>query len=308
MALQLQGVPFKLTAEDMGAPDYAGSLLKGLQVANKGVNSYYQPKLQQAEIENKKAGALKNKMIGALLQKAISGEGLGGAGGLGGNNLGAAVLKGMLGIDPFLQSPQEKQQMQLTGAVNQAAQKKNIDTGSSDIARESLQNTVSMPKEYMGAFGSINMLKDRASAENGDENARNRLIQAAVAERLVPEYSGFQLMSQGQRATVPALQHQQEAIRQGWPMISKHIVGNLSAEDQKEVERQHNEAVRKVNRMREDFLRSGGKNRNQSSLEKEPAINEYSDKIKVSLNGKIYSIPSEKLDAFMQQKGAKVIK
>lgn len=266
MALNLPGMPIGLhyTPEETGTPDYAGSLLKGLQVANKGIEAFYQPKMMQSQIEKYKADAIKNKMIGALLQKAISGEGIGG---VGGNNLGAAVLKGMLGIDPYLQSPQEKQQMQISGAVNQAAQKKNVDTGASDIARESLQDVVSMPKEYMGLFGSTKMAHDRVLAEQGDEEAKERLIKAAVAERLVPEYSGFQLMSQGQRATVPALQHQQEAIRQGWPMLSKHIVGNLTPELQKEVERRHNEAVKQVNKLREGYLSSGGKNRAESSAQ-----------------------------------------
>ena len=58
MALQLPGVPFKLDAQDMGVPDWSGSLLKGLQVANKGVESYYKPRQQQADIFSKEIGPL----------------------------------------------------------------------------------------------------------------------------------------------------------------------------------------------------------------------------------------------------------
>ena len=45
MALNLPSVPFKLTPEDMGAPDYAGSLLSGLQG---GTEAYFRaPKMAQ---------------------------------------------------------------------------------------------------------------------------------------------------------------------------------------------------------------------------------------------------------------------
>lgn len=50
MALQLSGVPFKLDAQDMGVPDWAGSLLKGLQVANKGAESIYKPRTMAEEL------------------------------------------------------------------------------------------------------------------------------------------------------------------------------------------------------------------------------------------------------------------
>ena len=75
-------------------------------------------------------------------------------------------------------------------------------------------------------------------------------------------------MSQGQKATVPALQHQQEAIRQGWPRASHIITNNLPPELQKEAERRHNEIVRQVNKGREDFLSSGGRKQVSASSPK----------------------------------------
>jgi hypothetical protein len=165
--------------------------------------------------------------------------------------------------------------MQIQGTTKQAANKANLTAGASDVSREFLQDKVSMPQEYLGVTGSLTMAKDIASAKLGDEAAKERLIQAGVAEKLVPEYSGFQLMSQGQKATVTALKHQQDAIRQGWPLASKKITNNLPAAIQKEVERRHNKIVKGVNKTRESFLSSSGTKRpefNQPANQAEQSI------------------------------------
>jgi len=257
MAFQPNVNAFRLSPQEAtGQPEYLGSMMQGLQAA-------YMPAMQQAKIDQMRGAAQKNIMMSRLLQ-SVMGEGDGEQFG-GGNNMKAAVLKAFTGIDPFLMSPQQEQEMKIDTSTKQAAEKANIQTGSSDIAREQLQNVVSLPKEYLGEFASANMLKDRVAAIVGDKAAQERLIQAAVADRLVPEYSGFQLLSQGQRATVPALAHQQAAIRQGWPKALRAINDYLPAELSKEVERRHNKAVRDVNRKREEFLASGGKNRASAS-------------------------------------------
>ena len=250
MALNLPQVPFKLTPEDMGmtsqTPDYIGALMRG-------VESYYKPQMMQAQIQELQGRAQKNAMMGKLFESLMGGGGISGigssasngseAGGIGSSgNMKAAILKAMTGIDPYLMSPQQEQEMKIATSNRQAANKANLTAGAPDIARETLQGVVSMPKEYTGAMGSAFMLQDRLAAERGDEAAKERLIQAAVAERLVPEYAGFQLQSQGQRATVEALKHQSEAIRQGWPSLSQKIVNNLNPELTKEAERRHNEA------------------------------------------------------------------
>lgn len=265
MALNLPQMPFKLTPQDMGNFDLGSAIGSGLKNYQEGVNAKYRPQLMEATVNELKGRAQKNMMMSRLFESLLGGGDMNGGGGEGipGNqgNLKAAMIKAFTGVDPYLMTPQQEQDFKTAAAIKQASQKKNIDTGVSDIARESLQNIVSMPKEYMGAFGSAKMTKDRIAAGLGDEDAKERLIQAAVAERLVPEYSGFQLQSQGQRATVPALAHQQQAIRQGWPHVSKALSGYLTPDLQKEVERRHNEAVKKVNQLRESYLSSGGANR-----------------------------------------------
>jgi hypothetical protein len=232
------GVPFKLTPEDMGAVDYGTAFKKGLE-------AYYLPQQMQAQIQELQARAQKNKMLGDLFSSLMNGQEGSSSSGFSGNNLKAAVLKATTGIDPYLRSPEETQDLKIRGSTKQAAKKANLTTGSSDIAREYLQNKVSMPKEYMGAFGSIKQAKDRVLASSGDKAAQERLIQAAVAERLVPE----------------------------WPHAGHFISNNLPPELQKEVERRHNEAVREVNRAREQFLNSGGEQRRGMTSDREMDIN-----------------------------------
>lgn len=267
MAFNIPGLPFKLTAQDMGGVDLTKSILGGLHNYNQFEQARYAPEMMQAQVNKLKADAQKNMMLSQLFGSIMggdSGPSLGGGEGAGGN-LKAAVLKAFTGIDPYLMSPQQEQDLKIAGSLQQQAKKTNLNTGASDISREFLQNKVSMPERYMGTLGSYNMIRDRALAQKGDEAAKERLIQAAVSEKLVPEYSGFQLMSQGQKATVPALKHQQDAIRQGWPRASHLITNNLPPEIQKEAERRHNEIVRQVNKRREEFLSSGGRNTQQNN-------------------------------------------
>lgn len=236
---------------------------RALEAFTKGTQASYLPRQLEADIQQKQAASQKNMMISQLLQSMAGGNAggseempQGGSQGIS-KNLNPAIIKGLLGIDPYLMSPQEAQNLKIQGAIKENAQKQNIKTTTSDIAREYLQNHVSLPQEYMGFLGSVNMTHDRALAEKGDEAAKERLVKAALAEKLVPEYSGFQLESQGQRGTVSALEHQRNAIRQGWPIASKFLSENLPADLQKEVERRHNHVVQKVNKLREKYLGEG---------------------------------------------------
>jgi hypothetical protein len=263
-----------LTGKDLGAFDLADALHKGFGNYKGYVEAKNAPQKAEAEIQELQGRAQKNLMMSKLLESLSGGGGEGMNFGGENGNLKAAVIQGLTGINPYLRSPEQQQNLRIKGATEQAANKANLTTGLSDVAREELQNTVSMPKEYTGTGASYNLLKDRYAAQNGDESAKERLIKAAVAERLVPEYAGFQLMSQGQRGTVPALKHQQEAIRQGWGNASHLITNNLPPELQKEVERRHNEAVKNVNRVREDFLKNNGQ-RSSSPIKSGPPSKKF---------------------------------
>lgn len=262
---------------------------RALDTFSKGTQAAYLPSQLQTDIQQKQAASQKNMMMAQLLQSLMGGNGMASeqgitsdgesSGNLGGfnKNLNPAILKGILGIDPYLMSPQDTQKLKIAGELKTAANKNALTTGASDISREFLQDKVSMPQEYMGAFGSASMSKDMIAAKLGDNDAKERLIKAAVAERLVPEYSGFQLSSQGIKPTVSALQHQKEAIRQGWPLASHQITNNLPPELQKEAERRHNEIVKGVNKSREAFYNSGGKERPNFSNQSKPKSISWSD-------------------------------
>ncbi len=247
---------------------------RAMEGYKKGTELSYLPQQLQTDIQAKQAASQKNMIMAKLLQSLMGGEGggldlVGNAPGANANqsNLKQAALKAFTGIDLNARSPEQMQELKIATDLKNAANKNNLTTGASDVSREFLQNKVSMPQEYMGITGSATMGKDILAAKLGDKDAEERLIQAAVAEKLVPEYSGFQLMSQGQKATVSALKHQQEAIRQGWPTLSKKITNNLPANLQKEAERRHNEIVKNVNKTRESFYTSGGKERPSFSQE-----------------------------------------
>lgn len=281
MAFNIPGLPFKLTAADMGGVDLSKSILGGLQNYNQFQQARYAPQMMEAQVNKLKADAQKNMMLSQLFGSIMGGDGgapsLGaGEGGVGsGGNLKAAVLKAFTGIDPYLMSPQQEQALKLQGNVQQLANKKNIETGGANVVRENLQDKTSLPEEYVSIGGHYNMLKDIASAKLGDKDAKERLTQAALANKLVPEYAASQLAAIGQqRPGVAVTQHQIEAITQGWPKFAKKIIGNLPGDIQKEAERRHNQAVRDVSKTRSSYYSSGGKQTKENpSSDREMSVN-----------------------------------
>lgn len=265
----------KLTAQDMGTPDYAKSLREGFQTA-------YAPQMLQAQVEKLKADAIKNKMLGQLFASVLGGgNNVSESGTVGGDQItqqpqssGLGITKeelarNLLGLSA--QSPEQKQAMELKTNLTKLGQRSEFQTGPANEAREVLQNEVSMPAEYSGMAGSANMAADLLNYNlYKNKDAGKRLVQAALAQKLAPEYAGFQLTSQGVKATVPALQHQTEAIKQGWPLATKYITGSLPHELQKEAERLHNLAVKNVNKVREEFNVRGGRTSPSSNINNNP--------------------------------------
>jgi len=265
MAVNIPGMPFKLTAQDMGGFDLGKAISGGLQNYQQGIKSKYAPQMMEAQVNKLKADAQKNMMLSQLFGSIMGAEGGpslgGGQEGVGsGGNLKAAVLKAFTGIDPYLMSPQQEQDLKIAGATRQLANKKNIETGGANVVRENLQDKVSLPKEYVDIGGHYNMLKDIALSKMGDKEAKERLIQAATANKLVPEYAAAQLAAIGQqRPGVATTQHQISAITQGWPKFSQKIIGNLPGDIQKEAESRHNKAVKDISQTRSQFYSGGGK-------------------------------------------------
>lgn len=292
MALNLPQMPFKLTAQDMGGFDLGHAIQSGLQNYQRGVQAQYAPQQMEAQINELKGRAQKNLMMSKLFESLMGGGAIGGgdetggeSGAIGGgSNMKAAVLKAFTGIDPYLMSPQQQQNMKIQGQTTAQANKSNLSLGSSNVVREYLQDKMEMPKEYLGSSASASMAKDRISAGLGDKAAKDRLIKAAVIHKLLPEYVGAQLGSQGIKTTVPALAHQEHAIKQGWGKASKFITEHLTPEMHAEADALHNKYVQEINKRREQFNASGGKRSNEPTSDREMSINinEQAHKLGVS--------------------------
>jgi hypothetical protein len=270
MAYNIQPFNFKLTGKDYGAVDLADALEKGFKNYKGFHEAVNSPELIKAQISDLQGKAQKNAMLGKLFQSLMGAEGIGDDGGSQvDNGMGAgnsndrrnAIIKATTGIDFNTRSPEALQALRTQGTTTSQANKANLTTGSNNVVREILQDKVSLPSQYLGPLGTYNMLKDRISAGQGDKAANERLIRAGVAYKLVPEYAGAQLGSQGQKSTVSSLAHQNSAIKQGWPNFGHFLSSNLSPQQQKETEKRHNEIVKNVNKQRESFLSSGGKER-----------------------------------------------
>ena len=93
--------------------------------------------------------------------------------------------------------------------------------------------------------------------KKGDKAAGERLVRAAVAKLIAPEYAGFQLASQGISATIPALNHQFETIKQGWPEAANLVVENLPPELQKEAKKQHAALLKEIKQAKEQHAARG---------------------------------------------------
>ena len=260
---------FELTGEGGGGmPNFAKSLQEGFKAR-------YAPEMAQAQIQKARADAMKSQMLAKIFGSVLGAPQMGGGegdqssgmqGGMGqgSNPLGItpqALAKGLLHIDPYLQSPKQIADMKTQQQLETKAGKVNIDTGAANVAREYLQKNVSYPKEYMGAGGSLAMAKDVADySANKNPAAAKRLATAAASEMFVPEYAGFQLQSQGQKTTVPGMHHQQEGtIRRGRPYISNLLTNNLPREVQEMATQLHGKHAAEINRIRENFYSKGGR-------------------------------------------------
>jgi len=116
----------------------------------------------------------------------------------------------------------------------------------SNVKRKTLADAIKQP--YIGQGSNKQLLSDRYNYEFEKDPIKKkeigeRLIDAAVAMKLVPEYAGTQLNSQGINATVPALHHQTNAIKQGWAEALDVVVNNLPAELQEEAKKRHDDIL-----------------------------------------------------------------
>lgn len=96
---------------------------------------------------------------------------------------------------------------------------------------------VVLKQPYVGTFSSAQVANDIASYKSNPE-AKQRLIDYAVAAGLVPEHTSGALSSQGLQTTVDALKHQRQATTQGWPTLYEKQVSSLPKEIQVEAKKE----------------------------------------------------------------------
>jgi len=129
-------------------------------------------------------------------------------------------------------------------------------TSLSEIGRSTIAKKAEMP--YVGSGSNQQILEDRFNySKKGDKEAGKRLVQAAVAKMIAPEYAGFQLASQGVAATIPALNHQFETIKQGWPATANLVVENLPQELQKQAKEEHAKLLAEIKSAKEQHAAKG---------------------------------------------------
>lgn len=127
MALNIPQPSFKLTSQDMGAPDYFGSIMGGL---NQGIDTYYKGPMSQAQLEKTKSESLKNTAWGDLLKMAMGRNSSSMSGGDSGQQSGSnnqlfpnlspsanALTAAVLHAQPYVQSPQQEQDIKTNAAI-----------------------------------------------------------------------------------------------------------------------------------------------------------------------------------------------
>ena len=118
-----------------------------------------------------------------------------------------------------------------------------------------------MPYVGLGAtFQLGNDLKSYVSKSSDPKTkseAENRLIQAVVAYKTIPELSGLQLTSQRIRPTVTSLEHQKEINQAGWPLQLSRIIDNYPKELLQKANSETNEAIKKIKEAEENYQAKG---------------------------------------------------
>jgi hypothetical protein len=127
-------------------------------------------------------------------------------------------------------------------------------------AREEALEHIEQP--YLGFGGTFAMINDLNTYKTSPdpklrEAAADRLVKAAVSEKIVPEVAALQLNSQGVQATVHALEKQEGSIRLGWPQFGKKITDNLPPELQKKANDEHNNRLKELTGIREKYFIEG---------------------------------------------------
>lgn len=247
MAINFPTMP-RFTPEEAGAmPDLQQAIMQGLgnymqlqtqpkqmaqdflakQLANKmaGVQAQYAEPMAQASLQQK----LMEQQFYPQLQQA---------------RLGLLEAQKQSALKPSVSEQLLPYQAELLKAKTEAArlpkggklttyeQKRTAGSGVLDYL-----TPVILKQPYVGTFSSAQVANDLSNYKKNPE-AKQRLVDYAVAAGLVPEHTSGALSSQGLQTTVDALKHQRQATTQGWPTLYEKQVSSLPKEIQIEAKRE----------------------------------------------------------------------
>lgn len=250
IGFNLPGIPSQIkgTAEEAGAmPDLREALMQGFggglqmqyapkqmaqdflakQLANKmsGIQAQYAEPLAQASLQQK----MMEQQFYPQLQQA---------------RLGLMEAQKQAALKPtaseqllpyqaeFLKAKTEAARLPRGGKQTSYEQKRIAGSGVLDYL-----TPVILKQPYVGTFSSAQVANDLASYKSNPQ-AKQRLIDYAVATGLVPEHTSGALSSQGLQTTVDALKHQRQATTQGWPTLYEKQVSSLPKEIQIEAKKE----------------------------------------------------------------------
>ncbi len=116
-----------------------------------------------------------------------------------------------------------------------------------------------MQHKYQGANSTLKLANDISRYHmTKDPQVKADLIKAGVANKLAPEFAGFQLIGQKVRPTVHALHLQEKAIKQGWANKFDTFMNNLPEDIQNEVNKLHSDILRQSSEIQSTGLENLG--------------------------------------------------
>ncbi len=129
-----------------------------------------------------------------------------------------------------------------------------------NVARQYVAEHLEQP--YIGTGSNIELGMDRYNypLETNPVTKKaigDRLVKAAVAAKMAPEYATLQLNAQGVQPTVSSLREQEKAIKQGWAEGIPLAVNNLPNELQQQANDLHAKELQKLKTVRDQYFAKG---------------------------------------------------
>lgn len=144
-----------------------------------------------------------------------------------------------------------------------------------NIERRHLAN---MPQPYLGQGSNAAISEDYLNYQNTkDPEAAERLVRAAVAKKILPEYAALQLRALGAEATKFNLRHQIESIQQGWPKSLDLVSENLPPELQRAADELHAKTLEDLNALSQEQFATGFPIELNKKIESERGSENYTD-------------------------------